>query len=309
MRFVELLERGKPVLAEGSIYERLRRHPGIRFDDHVAHGGLVYDPHAAAVLEATHLEYWNVARRHALPLLALTDTWRASGKRVAASSLRGRPLNSDNARFLLELRERHEGPPVFVAGCVGPDGDAYKPVEALTANDAAELHAPQIEELAAAGVDALLGSTLPAFSEALGMGRSMSATSLPYFLSFVIRSDGTLLDGTSLDEAFEALDQELDRPPTGYYVNCVHPSVFLAAMEALNNGTRVRGLQANASAMTPDELDGSDELQTGDPQHFADLMLKVHQRHGPLLLGGCCGTDEGHMEALAARLAADQRGA
>ena len=66
------------ILTEGSIYERLRRHPGVRYDAYLAHGGFVYDDEAAVLLAQVHRDYMDVGRRHGLPLIALTDTWRAS---------------------------------------------------------------------------------------------------------------------------------------------------------------------------------------------------------------------------------------
>ncbi|WP_375768439.1 homocysteine S-methyltransferase family protein [Archangium gephyra] len=97
--------------------------------------------------------------------------------------------------------------------------------------------------------------------------------------------------------------------PAAYMVNCVHPSVFreglsrqLAASPSLR--TRVVGLQANTSRLSPEELDGRVELDSEPPDAFAREMARVNAELGTRLLGGCCGTDERHIAALASALTA-----
>src|SRR5215831_3075008 len=190
------LETGSFGLSEGSIYERLRRHPAIVFDPHLAHAALIYEPKAASLLEQVHREYLDVGQSHGLAMLALTDTWRANQERLDHSQFKGVPVNQDNARFLAQLRDSYgaQAQPIFVGGNIGPRGDAYKPAEALAPGEAERFHTPQVEALVEGGVDFLFASTLPAFCEARGIAAAMAKTGRPYLLSFVIRPDGTLLD-------------------------------------------------------------------------------------------------------------------
>ena len=67
---------------------------------------------------------------------------------------------------------------------------------------------------------------------------------------------------------------------------------------------RVLVLLANASARDPEELDGLTELETADPDPFAREIVAVAERHGLRLLGGCGGTGDGHIAALARLLTA-----
>ena len=280
----------------------MRRHPGIDFDPELAHASLIYDGNARHRLEDTHREYLDIGRRSGLPMLALTDTWRANAERVARSPFRGQNVNADNAAFLLALRDElgADGEVTLIGGNVGPRGDAYQPGEAPDERRAEALHAPQIEELAAAGVDFLQASTLPALGEALGMARAMARTRTPYLLSFVVRRTGRLLDETPLAEAISALDQGVSSPPAGYLVNCVHPSVLRSALEADPVGERLVGLQANTSRLSPEELDGREELDSDDPESFGREMRELRRRFGLRILGGCCGTDARHIEAISA---------
>lgn len=177
-----------------------------------------------------------------------------------------------------------------------------KPGEALRADEAFEFHLPQLEALADSPIDFLYASTLPAVSEAAGIARAMATTGLPYVLSFVIRADGTILDGVPLREAIDRLDNELAIAPAGYYVNCVHPTMMRGVVRSLPPG-RLIGLQGNTSRRSPEEIDGSPELDGQAPAEFARDMMAVVGPAGIKIAGGCCGTDASHMEALASELA------
>ena len=62
---------------------------------------------------------------------------------------------------------------------------------------------------------------------------------------------------------------------------------------------RVIGLQANASAKSPEELEGLSYVDADAPAMLADAILRVHRRFGIKILGGCCGTDHRHIEWIA----------
>jgi homocysteine S-methyltransferase len=309
VKFAPLVQQRTPMLAEGSIYERLRRHASVQFDPHLAHATLIYTPAYATMLEAVHREYWNVARTHRLPMVALTDTWRANLERLKRSIYVDRDVNQDNVRFLKAIRANYGafGKHIFIGGDIGPRGDAYKPQEALARTPAERFHTYQIEALAEAGPDFLFAATLPAFSEAHGIAHAMARTGLPYILSFVIRPTGTLLDGIPLRSAIELIDATVVPAPLGYSVNCVHPSVLADALVAGQIvGTPLLGrlinFQANTSALPPEQLDNSPHLHEENPQTFAAQMAEVRTHFGIPILGGCCGTDTRHIARLAEQI-------
>jgi homocysteine S-methyltransferase len=298
-------------LGEGSLYERLRRDPAVTFDPHLAHGALIYDPGAREVLAAVHREYLDIGQRLGLPMEAATATWRASRRRCQAAGREVGAVNRDNARFLRQVIESY-GPArkeIRLAGQMGPDGDGYRPKEALDSAAAEAFHRPQAEALAEGGVDQVGAYTLPAFSEALGLARAMAATGVAYRVSFVVRAEGTLLDGTALGEAIQRIDDRVDPAPATFLVNCVHPTVFHSAMERTGeefpeSAARVEGLMANTSARTPEELDGLEALDTEEPAPFGAAVAALRPAFGVGFLGGCCGTTTAHMEAIAERIVA-----
>ena len=298
MRFADALASGPPILAEGSVVERLRRDPAVHLDPQIAHAAFIYEPRAAGALERIYRGYLDIGRARGLPMLCLTPTWRANPERLRLAGLDEQDVNGDAVRFLDRIRAGYGGA-VYLGGLTGCYGDAYRPEEALTAGDAASFHRPQAQALASAGVDFLFASTLPAAGEALGIARAMAPLGVPYLLSFIIAADGALLDGTPLGDAIARIDGAVSPAPAAYLINCVHTSVFAQAAPP----ERVVGLQANTSRRSPRELEGLAQLETEEPHIFAAGMAELQRTFGLRILGGCCGTDDRHIGALADRLA------
>jgi S-methylmethionine-dependent homocysteine/selenocysteine methylase len=106
-----------------------------------------------------------------------------------------------------------------------------------------------------------------------------------------------------LSEAIEAVDEETGAGPLYYMINCAHPTHFAGILESGSPWIkRLRGVRANASRRSHAELDNAPELDTGDPQElgeqYADLLARFPHIN---VLGGCCGTDHRHIEAIAER--------
>ncbi len=83
-------------------------------------------------------------------------------------------------------------------------------------------------------------------------------------------------------------------------INCAHPSHFArrARPGAAWTG-RIRGIRANASRSSHAELDEAEGLDTGDPEGLANEYVALRGRlPGLAVLGGCCGTDHRHVEAM-----------
>lgn len=70
---------------------------------------------------------------------------------------------------------------------------------------------------------------------------------------------------------------------------------------------RILGLQANASDLDRHALEHLDHADGTAPEVFGRQMEELHGR-GMVLLGGCCGTGEAHIRAIADRLATATKG-
>ncbi|MBI9085950.1 MAG: homocysteine S-methyltransferase family protein [Desulfobacterales bacterium] len=311
MDFKETLAREPVILTEGAVIERLKRETGVALDPLTLNTGLIYDPTGRRLMGDLYADYMKIGATSGLPMMTLTPTWRANPDRLAKAGLAHTArVNADAVNFLLGIRNaealRHAS--IFTGGLMACQGDAYRPQEALSADSARTFHAPQAEALAAAGVDFLMAATLPAAGEALGLARAMAATGVAYIISFVLGADGALLDGSPLAEAIRRIDNGASPAPVGYMANCVHPAAFAAGLVAVHSvdpsaTRRIMGLQANTSALPPDQLNDRKELDTMAPEAFAAAMADLHRRYRVKILGGCCGTDHAHIEALARSLA------
>jgi len=311
--FAEFFEKYQCILGEGAVIERLRRNNDFDLDPHIVNSAFIYDKGKRTALSGIYRQYLDIGRKYDLPLVLSTPTWRASRERIEKAGYARKDVNADNFRFLDEIRKSYGeyAHKIIISGLLSCRGDAYNQSEALTANDAHEFHTWQANRLAEAGVDFLLAATLPALSEATGLARALAATGKPYIISFVTRSEGTLLDSTPLKDAISLIDTDVNPKPIAYMSNCTHASFFKSAMmhSAHSSATvrkRIAGLFANTAALKPEELDNSAELVEEDPQTFGKSVASLHAELGMKILGGCCGTDERHIDNLAQRLVQKQ---
>jgi S-methylmethionine-dependent homocysteine/selenocysteine methylase/GNAT superfamily N-acetyltransferase len=298
------LARGDCFLTEAAIVERLRREFRIPADEHLVFGGAIYDAHARDVLRGIYRGYVEIAQRFALPILLTSSTRRCNPERIAASRRAGQGVNQDWMTFLREVRGS-SADPVFLGGLLGARGDAYRPQEALSEQDALAFHRAQCQACAEGGAEFLMAATLPALGEAVGLAEAMGETGLPFILSFIIDRAGLLLDGTPVTVAMAAIDDIC--PPVCYLVNCVHPGSVLAGLATEANRDhpalpRLKGIQANTSLLSPVELDDSPDLHADGADSLVGAMLALRDRFAFQIFGGCCGTDAAHLEEVAARL-------
>lgn len=308
--FEEFFEKYPCILGEGAVIERLRRYSGFELDPHIVNSAFIYDDGKRAALSEIYRQYLDIGRKYNLPLLISTPTWRASRERIEKAGYENKDVNADNFRFLDQIRQSYGeyAGKIVICGLLSCRGDAYNQSEALTANEAHAFHTWQANRLAVAGVDFLLAATLPALSEATGLAKALAGTGKPYIISFLTRAEGTMLDGTPLKDVISRIDTDVDPRPIAYMSNCTHASFFKnAMMHAIHSSPTVRkrvvGLLANTAALKPEELDESEELVEEDPQTFGESVARLHKELGLKILGGCCGTDDRHIENLARRLA------
>ncbi len=309
--FTQLIDRSACILGEGAVIERLRRNPDIELDPEIVNSAFIYDDTKRGALEAIYRPYLDIGRRYDLPLMFSTPTWRASKERIAAAGYADRDVNGDNFRFFDALRRSYGkyAEKLTIGGLMSCRGDAYQPAEALTAAKAHDFHTWQAKKLAEAGVDFVMAATLPALSEATGLALAIAETGCPYIISFIVRPEGTLLDGTPLADAIDTIDTKVNPKPLAYMINCTHASIFKAALlhevnSSRHTRERIIGLLANTAALTPEELDDSDNLVTEAPKKFGQTVADLKNSLGMKILGGCCGTDDRHIDALAKRLVA-----
>ncbi len=310
--FTDLLASGGPILTDGGIETHVMFETGYAMDPDLQVAAMLGDPAGREILRSIYSGYVEAARERDLPVVIGTPTFRASSNFAARSGVGAAELaaiNADAVAFHRGIRDESGHAPVFIAGVLGPSGDAYLPGEASSADAAAAYHLPQAEALAGAGADFLFAATFPAVDEAAGAGRAMAATGLPCVLSFVLGPEGDVLDGTRLAAAIERLDADLPEPPVIYSISCVHPSVAARAVERTRAAgdealARLGELKANGSPLPTERLVELGHAESDPPTILAEEIWSLYEPEGLRVLGGCCGTTDAHMRALAALMSA-----
>jgi S-methylmethionine-dependent homocysteine/selenocysteine methylase len=213
-------------------------------------------------------------------------------------------MNRQAVALAEEIRTEEESAelPIAICGTIGPRGDGYEPGELMSPPEAEGYHHAQIQTFAAAGADLVAAYTLCYAEEAIGIVRAAVAAEIPAMISFTLETNGRLPSGQALPEAIELVDAETDGAALYFMVNCAHPSHFAAVLEAGGEWRgRLGGIRANASRKSHAELDAAPDLDAGDPDQLgAEYRALKPDLPNVRVLGGCCGTDQRHVERICA---------
>jgi S-methylmethionine-dependent homocysteine/selenocysteine methylase len=295
---------GDIFLTDGGLETTLIFHQGIVLS-HFAAFDLLKHPEGKTTLLEYFRTYAALARKYAVGCILESATWRANadwGMRLGYSAEALAQRNREAITLLKEIRQEYETDksPMVISGCIGPRADGYFPSAFMDADEAQRYHAVQVTALQEADVDMVAAFTMTYAAEAIGIARAAKAVGVPVALSFTVETNGRLPNGQALKETIEQVDAATDNSPVYYMINCAHPTHFAAALEAGSSWVvRIRGLRANASTKSHKELDESAELDMGNPgelgRHYRTLRNRLPDLN---VLGGCCGTDHRHIEAI-----------
>ncbi len=177
-----------------------------------------------------------VAAQANVGFLLEAATWRANADWGALLGFDEQALDEVNRQaveLLVDVRDEFAdtGHPYPISGCLGPRGDAYRPDQLMTLDEASSYHRAQIETLA--------------------------------------DTDADLCSALTLADAIRSVDDATEAYPAYYMINCAHPSHFATVLDRDAAWTaRIRGVRANASSKSHAELDDATELDSGDPISF-----------------------------------------
>ncbi|MGH6926406.1 MAG: homocysteine S-methyltransferase family protein [Propylenella sp.] len=302
---------GKLFLTDGGLETTLVFHERMELPCFAAFD-LVKSASGRQWLHKYYKRYVGIAAAARAGFIFESPTWRAS--RDWAEKLGYTPgeldwMNRASIDLMASLRDKLETrlSPMVISGQIGPRGDGYVAANVMSADEAEAYHAEQITSFAATEADMVAALTMNYVEEAIGVARAAKAAGMPAAISFTTETDGQLPTGQSLKEAIEEVDAETDSALAYYMVNCAHPTHFADALAAGEKWVeRIRGLRANASKRSHAELDEAKDLDDGDPAEFGreyrDILGKLPHIN---VLGGCCGADHRHLEAIAHTCAID----
>ena len=266
---------------------------------------LLADPKGVEALQRYFHAHCKIAHEHNVGFILEAVTWRASldwADKLGYSKIELDAFLHRAVNLLLPFREHYENDQtkMVISGCIGPRGDGYVPGEQMSVMEAEHYHSLQIATFADTPVDMVTALTFNYVEEAIGVVMAAKKYAMPIVLAFTVETDGKLPTGQSLKEAIMQVDTETENAPVYYKINCAHPTHF---DHVVSTGEpwleRIGSLRANASSCSHAELDEAEELDEGNPEELAAQYLALRKKLPNLnVLGGCCGTDSRHIEAI-----------
>lgn len=303
MKFEEIYKSSKIILTEGALVERLKSEFNVELDNCINHAGLIYT-HPES-LESLYRQYIEIGRKFDLPIMIMTPTRKVNCESLKSSQFNGKNLFTDSCTFLNQIKKSYNkySEKILIGGLLGCKGDAYSGEKVFGIKDAYLFHRQQTTLFSNKDIDFLFAGIMPEINETIGMAMAMAETNIPYVISFMLRKDGCLMDGTILSKAIEIIENEVFPSPICYMANCIHPTNLIHGLIQDKNKNspfleRFKGIQSNASILTPEELNNCNILQQNDFEKIISEMCLLRSEFDFKIFGGCCGTDDKFIESL-----------
>ena len=293
---------GDLFLTDGGIETVLIFHEGLDLPEFAAFD-LLKDEAGIEALRRYYEPYLDLAAERGVGFVLESPTWRANPRWAAEIGYSLEELEDCNRHAIAlmeELRDSRASPgtEIVISGCVGPHDDGYDPAEMLSADAARDYHSTQVGIFADTAAEQVTAITMTYADEAIGITNAAAAARIPAVISFTLETDGRLPSGQALGEAIEQVDRETGGGPAYYMINCAHPTHFDDVLDGDWVG-RIRGLRANASTRSHEELDEAEDLDEGDPADLGARYAALRERLPQLsVVGGCCGTDHRHVAEI-----------
>lgn len=292
-------------ITDGGLETSIIFQQGIDLPDFAAYV-LLNDDRGREALTRYYEPYLDLAAETGTGIVLDTPTWRASLDWATRHGFSAEELIDINRRaveFVSGLAAAHAEVSVVIDGVIGPRGDGYVVGDAMSVAEARGYHDLQVRALAGAGAAMVTATTMNYVEEAIGVALSAAAAGIPAVISFTTETDGRLPSGQTLADAIAETDQATGDSPAYYMINCAHPSHFADVVRSGDAWLhRVKGIRANASALSHAELDEATELDRGDIDQWASEYAWLSSALPDLrVVGGCCGTDHEHVAAIASQ--------
>ncbi|HEY9113351.1 MAG TPA: homocysteine S-methyltransferase family protein [Bacteroidales bacterium] len=307
MSFDKIFQESEIILTEGALVERLKTEFNLKMDDYINHAGLIYTE--PKILELLYKQYIAIGEKYNLPIMIMTPTRKVNFESINNSIFRNNNLLSDSCSFLNRIKESYNeySEKIMLGGLMGCKGDAYSGEKILDIEESYIFHKQQTSQFQNENIDFLFAGIMPEINETIGMARAMAETNIPYIISFMLRKDGCLMDGTVLSKAIEIIDNEAFPSPICYMANCIHPTNLIHGMNQEKNKNnrfleRFKGIQSNASILTPEELNNCKILQQDDFDRIISEMCFLRNEFNFKIFGGCCGTNDKFIKSLTEKL-------
>lgn len=207
-----------------------------------------------------------------------------------------REINEAAARLAREEVDR-AGRTVLIGGSMGPTGELFEPLGALTRERCEAAFREQAEALAHGGADVLWIETLSSEEEVDAAVAAAASTGLPVVCTVSFDTNGRTMMGITPAHFAHHCTHDVHRPDA-FGSNCGTGASELVA--AILNMREAAGddaiLVAKANCGIPEWHDG-ELTYNGTPELMAEYAVLARDA-GARIVGGCCGTTPEHVRAM-----------
>lgn len=225
-----------------------------------------------------------------------TPTFGANRVKLEEHGLFGKVAEYN--RRLAELTKSVAGGRACVAGDLSPTGLFLPPMGETPFEELVEIYTEQASALESAGVDLFVIETMMTLPEARAAVLAVKSVSRkPVFVSFTCNEKGKTITGTDVTAALLVMQ---GMGVDAFGLNCsAGPKEMLPQLRRLSEYAAVP-LLAKPNAGLPERV-GGETVYRCTPAEFA-ACADDFAAAGVAIFGGCCGTTEEHIAALATRL-------
>ncbi|MFT3986114.1 betaine--homocysteine S-methyltransferase [Aestuariivirga sp.] len=229
--------------------------------------------------------------------IILTNTFGGNRHRLKLHNLQDQVREVNVAAAKLARAEADAaGRPVYVGGSIGPTGEIFQPVGALSHEEGVAAFEEQAKALKEGGVDVLWIETMSSEEELRAAVEGASRVGLPIVTTMSFDTNGRTMMGIT-PKAFGALTASLETQPVAIGANCgVGASELVATVLGISEARPDAAVVAKGNCGIPQYVDGHIHY-TGTPELMADYA-RIAFDAGAKIIGGCCGTSPEHLAAM-----------
>lgn len=248
------------------------------------------------------LNYVNISEKYNVNIIIETPTWRCSkkwSKLLNCENSDIEKINREAVNIVKSIKKNNKK--IIISGNIGPIDDGYVISNKLTIEELKEYHSEQIYILANENVDIISAFTINYVEEAIGITLVCKDINIPLVISFTLNIDGKLPSGMTLEDSIKYIDKYTNYYPMYYMINCAHPKHFISLFKDNNSDwiKRIKGIRSNASDKSHEELNNSKKLDIGNIVELSNYCKNIRKENKHInIFGGCCGTDENHVEEI-----------
>lgn len=227
--------------------------------------------------------------------IILTDTFGCNRHRLKLHKAEGRvfELASGAARLAREVADASDRP-IVVAGSIGPTGELFEPLGAMTEDEAIDTFAEQIRGLFAGGADVAWIETMSAPEEMRAAAKAAIREGVPYVCTMSFDTAGRTMMGL-LPQTLEVQFTDLEPKPLAIGANCgVGASDILVSISEMHDF--VIPVVSKGNCGIP-KFEGTTITYSGTPELMARYAVMAADV-GARIVGGCCGTSPEHLAAI-----------